>query len=91
ITDAVTDYLGNEVQIATLVRDDIYPHTTHYYFDVSDFIQQELGAIGRYKHGLQLVFNSSTYTNTFKNLTFGDQNSDYPLTLQVIYKIYESY
>ena len=43
------------------------------------------------KHNLQLVFNSDDYTGTFKNLTFNDQGGRNPVTLQLIYKVYESY
>jgi hypothetical protein len=54
-------------------------------------MQEELGAFGMYKHNLQLVFNSDDYTGTFKNLTFNDQGGRNPVTLQLIYKVYESY
>ena len=36
-----------------------------------------------------LVFNSDDYTGTFKNLTFNDQGGRNPVTLQLIYKVYE--
>lgn len=91
VTDAVTDYLGEQVQSATLIEDDTFRENTYYYFDVTSFMQQELGAFGMYKHSLQLVFSSNDYTNTFRNLTFSDQNGSSPITLQIIYKIYESY
>ncbi|MCC8154891.1 MAG: DUF4270 domain-containing protein, partial [Tannerellaceae bacterium] len=44
ITDAVTDYLGNEVQIATLISNYIYPHTPHNYFDGAEERQPKRGA-----------------------------------------------
>jgi len=91
VTDAVTDYLGEQVQSGTLMTDLTFKENTYYYFDVTSFMQQELGAIGIYKHSLQLVFSSETYTKTFKNLTFSDQEGTSPITLQIIYKIYESY
>lgn len=91
VTDAVKDYLGSEVQRGTLSRDDTYDENTYYYFDLTTFMQEELGAFGIYKHNLQLVFNSDDYTTTFKNLTFGDQGDRNPIQLQLIYKIYESY
>ncbi len=91
VTNAVMDYLGSEVQGVTLVENKQFPHLTYYYFDVTDFIQQELGAVGSNKNNLQLVFDSNTYTKTFKNLTFGDKNARYPLTLEITYKLYESY
>lgn len=91
ITDAVTDYLGEEVQSGTLVRDDTHDENTYYYFDVTDFMQQELGAFGMYKHNLQLMFGEESYTKTFRNLTFSDQQGRAPIVLQIIYKVYESY
>lgn len=91
VTDAVKDYLGSEVQRGVLSKDDTYEENTYYSFDLTEFMQQELGAFGMYKHNLQLVFNSDDYTMTFKNLTFGDQQGRNPIQLQLIYKIYESY
>ena len=91
VTDAVTDYLGTQVQGGTLVKDDVFNENTYYYFDVTDFMQQELGTIGINKHNLQLVLNEDSYTKTFKNMTFGDRQSKSPIVLQLIYKIYESY
>lgn len=91
ITDAVTDYLGEEVQRATFVEDNSIVGNNYYYFDITTFMQEELGAIGQYKHSLRLVLNDETYTQTWSNLTFGDQSSQYPINLQVTFKIYESY
>ena len=91
VTDAVTDYLGSEVQRGTLLEDNTFNENTYYYFDVTQFMQEELGAFGMYKHNLQLVFNSDDYTGTFKNLMFNDQGGRNPVTLQLIYKVYESY
>lgn len=91
VTEAVTDYLGTQVQGGVLVRDDTFAENTYFYFDVTQFMQEELGTFGMYKHNLQLVFNEDDYTQTFKNLTFSDQNGRSPIVLQLIYKIYESY
>lgn len=91
VTDAVTDYLGEQVQGGVLVKDEVFRENTYYYFDVSQFMTEELGASGIYKHNLQLVFNSDDYTGGFKNLTFSDQQGRAPIVLQLTYKIYESY
>lgn len=91
VTEAVTDYLGEEVQTGVLVKDETFAENTYYYFDVTRFMSEELGAFGRYKHHLQLVLNEDDYTSTLRNLTFSDQNGRSPLVLQLIYKIYESY
>lgn len=91
VTEAVKDYLGSEVQRGVLTRDETYEENTYYSFDLTQFMQEEMGAFGMYKHNLQLVFNSDDYTTTFKNLTFGARNGRNPIELQLIYKIYESY
>lgn len=90
VTEAVTDYLGSEVQSGKLVKDDIFYRNTYYYFDISTFIQEEMGAFGMYKHNLQLVLPSAHYTSSLKNLTVGDQASELPVKLNITYKIYES-
>ncbi|MDH6306906.1 hypothetical protein M2459_003467 [Parabacteroides sp. PF5-5] len=91
ITNAVTDYLGEEVQAGTLLKNDTYDDETYYYFDITDFIKEEMGAEGMYKHNLQLVFDTDGYTKTINNLLIGDQQSKNPIVLQLVYKIYESY
>lgn len=91
VTDAVKDYLGNEVQSGVLEKDDTYSENTYYYFDITTFLQEELGASGMYKHSLQLVFDEDTYIQTFRNLTFRDQQGSSPVTLQLTFKVYESY
>lgn len=91
VTDAVKDYLGDQLQGGVLVKDNTFADQTYYYFDVSEFMQEELGASGKYKHNLQLVLSSNDYTNTFKNLTFNSQQGRSPIVLLLTYKIYESY
>lgn len=95
VVDAVKDYLGSEVQAGTLEKDGTfdgaYPDKLYYYFDVTSFLQEELGTLGKYKHSLQLVFDDDQYTKTFNNLTFGDSSNELPITLRLTYKIYESY
>lgn len=91
VMDAVQDYLGEEVQSGVLIKDATSPENTYYTFDVTDFMQQELGAFGMYKHNLQLVFAEDDYTKTFRNLTISDKNGHHPISLNLTYKIYESY
>lgn len=91
VVDAVTDYLGTEVQRGTLVKDDVFFEDTYYSFDLSTFIKEEMGATGRNKHNLQLVFTNDYYTKTFRNLTFENKEGKSPINLQITYKIYESY
>ena len=91
VTEAVTDYLGTQVQGGVLVKDETFHENTYYYFDVTSFMQQELGTFGMNKHNLQLVLPSSHYTSSFKNLTFSSKKKKNPLKLQLTYTIYESY
>ncbi|MPM01989.1 hypothetical protein SDC9_48232 [bioreactor metagenome] len=91
VTEAVTDYLGTQVQGGVLVKDETFRENTYYYFDVTSFMQKELGTFGMNKHNLQLVLPSSHYTSSFKNLTFSSQKGKNPLKLQLTYTIYESY
>jgi len=91
VTDAVKDYLGEEVQSGTLVKDDLFWENTCYYFDVTSFMQDEIGSSGQYKHKLQLVFDENDYTSTIKNLTIYDQQGKKPIVLQLTYSIYETY
>ena len=93
VTQAVTDYLGKEVQSATLVKDLQNKTNTCYTFDISSFISSEMGTFGMYKHNLHLVFDSDTYTKSFKNITFydsrGNREGKYGVKLIVTYKIYD--
>ncbi len=91
VTDAVMDYLGSQLQTATLYEDNSHPENTYYYFDVTDFMSQELGAVGREKHNLQLTFDSNTYIKTFRNLTYNDMEGKSPIKLQITYTIYDSF
>jgi len=93
VTQAVTDYLGKEVQSATLLKDLQNKTNTCYTFDISNFISSEMGTFGMYKHNLHLVFDSDTYTKSFKNITFynsrGNREGKYGVKLIVTYKIYD--
>ncbi len=91
VTDAVTDYLGEEVQHATLMKDPSIVGNNYYYFDITTFMQEELGAFGMYKHSLRLVFNDESYTQSLQNLTFKDQTEEKSVNLQLTFKVYESY
>ncbi len=89
--DVVANYLGSKVTRGTLSNDDTHAKGTYYTFDVTDFLYEELGAFGMYKHKLQLAFNSDDYTGSCRNLTFCDRQGTYPIVLQITYTIYESY
>lgn len=89
--DIVANYLGSQVTRGTLTNDDTHAKGTYYSFDVTEFLHEELGAFGMYKHKLQLAFNSDDYTGSCRNLTFCDRQGTYPIVLQITYTIYESY
>ena len=88
VTDAIMDYLGTTVQGGVLYEDETHQENTYYGFDITDFIKQELGSFGMYKHNLQFVLSEDDYAQTFRNLTFDNQEG---ITLKLRYKVYESF
>lgn len=62
------------VQSGSLVEDPIYGNNTYYAFDVTSYLQYELGLIGMYKSSLQLFLDDTEKNNTLKSLVFGDSS-----------------
>ncbi len=62
------------VQSGTLVEDKIYGRNTYYAFDVTSYLQYELGLIGMYKSSLQLFLDDTEKNNTLKSLVLGDSS-----------------
>lgn len=62
------------VQSGTLVEDNIYGRNTYYAFDVTSYLQYELGLIGMYKSSLQLYLDDTEKNNTLKSLVLGDSS-----------------
>ncbi|SCD19857.1 hypothetical protein PSM36_1032 [Proteiniphilum saccharofermentans] len=62
------------VQSGTLVEDKIYGRNTYYAFDVTSYLQYELGLVGMYKSSLQLFLDDTEKNNTLKSLVLGDSS-----------------
>lgn len=67
-----TDPNTTKVQSGILVEDKIFNKNTYYAFDVTSYLQYELGLIGVYKSPLQLSLDERDENNTLKSLVFGD-------------------
>lgn len=72
--DIYIDASTTSVQSGTLVEDKIYNRNTYYAFDVTSYLQYELGMIGMYKSSLQLFLDDTEKNNTLKSLVLGDSS-----------------
>lgn len=73
--DIYVDPTTTMVQSGALVEDVIY--NRHYYsFDITSYLDYELGAIGMYKSSLQLSLNETDMNSTLKSLVLDDASFD---------------
>lgn len=89
----ITDLSGNSVQTGNLVEDNVYYEDTHYSFDITSFIQNNLGTAGQSREKLQLFLSDNDFYNTVQGVIFGD--SKHPVndhnnnvSLTIYYKTY---
>lgn len=81
------------VQSGTLVEDKIFNLNTYYAFDVTSYLQYELGLLGMYKSSLQLSLDETDNSNSLKSLVFGDSyysNIDYRVRLIIYIIVYDN-
>ena len=91
--EVITDLSGNSVQTGNLTIDDIYYESTHYSFDITSFIQSNLGTAGQSRNKLQLLLPDNLFFTTVTGVVFGDnQNSGNSngnnIKLTLLYKTY---
>lgn len=72
--DIYIDPSTTTVQSGTLVQDKIYGRNTYYAFDVTSYLQYELGLTGMYKSSLQLFLDDTEKNSTLKSLVLGDSS-----------------
>jgi len=72
--DIYVDPSTTSVQSGTLVQDKVYGRNTYYAFDVTSYLQYELGLTGMYKSSLQLFLDDTEKKNTLKSLVLGDSS-----------------
>ena len=71
---AITDSSGESLQTGSLTYDEMmFPESTYYTYDITDFINGQLGKIGINKNFLQMI--DPEYGYTINELVIGDQNN----------------
>lgn len=87
--DVITDLSGTSVQNGSLTTDEMAPENTYYSFDITSFLQSNLGAIGYNRKNLKLMLPDDLFFTTLKGVVFGDmQHETNPVKLTLRYKVY---
>lgn len=87
--EVITDLQGTSVQNGSLVTDEMNPENTYYSFDITSFLQTNLGAIGYNRKNLKLMLPDDLFFTTLKGVIFGDMEHEInPVKLTLIYKVY---
>jgi len=89
VEDVITDNLGTSVQTASLTVDDTYYKDTYYTFDITSFLQDNLGTSGNSRKKLMLMMGNDDFMTTVDGVFFGDQN--HPTNKTVLYVLYKTY
>ena len=88
----ITDLSGNSVQTGNLVVDDMSYEETYYSFDLTSFLQTNLGTMGYERQKLQLYLPDNLFYTTLQGVIFGDSehmaNKD-NTKLIILYKTYQ--
>lgn len=89
-TDAITTNSGTEMQTGSLNVDYEFATNTYYSFEITDFINTELKAIGINKRSLLLSLPEDTWSKTAKRVVLGNSlHNTNPVELIIRYNIYE--
>jgi len=89
--NTISNSTGSSAQTGDLVEDKMYNKDTYYSYDVTSFLNSQLGAVGIYKRNLQLICQKDSLSQTFNTVTFGDQKFEKDKTRLIIkYLIYEN-
>lgn len=89
--DYITNYSGDALQTGDLVKDDLFGIETYYSFDITSFLQEQLGAFGIYRRSLQLIIPESDQAVTLNTLVAGD--GSHPagnMEIKVTYLVYDT-
>ena len=87
--EVITNLQGTSVQNGSLVTDEMNPENTYYSFDITSFLQTNLGAIGYNRKNLKLMLPDDLFFTTLKGVIFGDMEHEInPVKLTLIYKVY---
>ena len=88
--DVVTDISGSSVQTGSLVTDEMMGEDTYYSFDITSFLQSNLGTVGYNRKILQLMLPDNLFFTTLNGVVFGDARhpDSNPVKLTLLYKTY---
>lgn len=87
----ITSYSGESLQTGNLVIDELFGIETYYTYDITSFIQSQLGAFGIYKRNLKLTVPEEKQATSLNALVAGDMS--YPgnrIKLKISYLIYDA-
>lgn len=73
--DVITDTSGNSVQTGNLVVDELAYKDTYYSFDITSFLQSNLGTTGYKRKILQVMLSDNSFSNTLQCVVFGDSEN----------------
>jgi Domain of unknown function (DUF4270) len=86
----ITTYSGDALQTGNLLKDDLLNIETFYSYDITSFLQEQLGAIGIYRRKLQLIVPEASQAVTMHTLVAGDgMHYRNKMILRVSYLIYD--
>lgn len=88
----ITDLSGNSVQTGNLVVDDMSYEETYYSFDLTSFLQTNLGTTGYNRQKLQLLLPDNLFYTTLQGVIFGDSEhkaNKETTKLTILYKTYQ--
>lgn len=88
--DVITDSSGEVVQDGNLVSDDNQGVNPAYYsFDITSFMQANLGTVGMNRQNLMLMLPTNQFLTTVEGLFLGDSNhANNNVKLQILFKAY---
>ena len=87
--EAITDSYGTKCARRKPGFRQSVANGTYYTFDITSFLQDNLGTFGMNRQNLMLMLPNSEFSTTLNGVTFGDQNREHnKLKLVVLYKIY---
>ncbi len=89
LEDQVYSSSGTTVQNGNLTLDDVQNRNSYYSFDITSFLQSNLGTTGMYHKKLLLNLADADFTSTFKQVIFAnDKDKDRQVKLDIRYKAY---
>ena len=88
----ITDLTGSSVQSGNLVVDEMSYEETYYSFDITSFLQTNLGTTGYDRQKLQLFLPDNLFYTTLQGVIFGDGEhtaNKKNTKLIILYKTYQ--